>query len=290
MNAPGETSDTRAPGPPPGPPGPGSVCWQQMGRWAVLSIGARALVLQAAHPVVGAGLHEHSSLQTDLLPRLVRTITSIQRVVYTPPQEAAAEARRLRALHARIRGTDSKGRPYHALEPHAYAWVHATLFEGVITYGALSGRRLSLADQKAMYGEWLAVGQVLGLGRHDLPASLDGFWDYFRTTVEDQLEDNQAVRDLLGRALLHSPPPGRVPPALWQALWPPLARRAARLTLTTLPLPYLHRLGVTVTDRQHRRTRRLYTCIAAAERLLPERHRYLPLAAVARRSSVTIQP
>ncbi|AZQ75818.1 DUF2236 domain-containing protein [Streptomyces luteoverticillatus] len=111
-----------------------------MGRWATLSVGLRALVLQTAHPVVGAGVAEHSDFRDDFFPRFTRTLASTLRFVYGTPAEAAAEGRRLRALHARIRGTDHHGRPYRALDPQAYAWVHATLFEAVVALGpALPG-------------------------------------------------------------------------------------------------------------------------------------------------------
>ncbi|WP_369275828.1 oxygenase MpaB family protein [Streptomyces sp. R11] len=266
-------------------PGPGSMTWENMGRLAMLSLGARALVLQTAHPIVGAGVQEHSDFRTDLLPRLARTLTSMQRIVYGTPTEALAEARRVRTLHHTIRGTDRHGRRYHALEPEAYAWVHATLFESVVTFGHVCGAPLTADAQARLYTEWRAVGRMLGLSEYDLPPTAESFRTYFDNTVANRLEVNPVVRDLLGPALLNVSPPAPIPAALWKAIWPPLGRRAVQLTISTLPPAYLQRLSISLTDRDKRSSRRFFACTAVVDRLLPDRYRYLPLAAAARRGA-----
>ncbi|GHG83719.1 oxygenase MpaB family protein [Streptomyces griseocarneus] len=268
-------------------PGPGSVTWERMGRWATLSVGLRALVLQTAHPVVGAGVAEHSDFRDDFFPRFTRTLASTLRFVYGTPAEAAAEGRRLRALHARIRGTDHQGRPYRALDPQAYAWVHATLFEAVVAFAELTSNPLSADEQQDMYQEWKAVGTLLGVAETHLPDTPDAFWTYFHNTVEQQLQDNTVVRDLLGPALPGVPPPPLAPALLWRVAWPPIARYAVRVTVPTLPPAYLDRLGLASTGTDTRRTSRFFARTARIDRLLPSRYRYLPAAAKARRQADT---
>lgn len=267
-------------------PGPGSMTWQRLGRWATMSIALRGLVLQCAHPVVGAGVDEHSDFRTEFLPRLARTLTSTIRLVYDAPDEAAAEARRLRVLHAHIRGTDHQGRSYRALDPQAYAWVHAVMFESLVAYAELTGSPLTHAEQQRLYDEMKAIGTLLGVSEKHMPDTIDAFWTYFHHTVEHHLEDNTVVRDLLGPALPGLPPVPHVPALLWRAVWPPLARRTARLTAPALPGVYLRRLGLTVSATDARRSRRFFARVALVDRVLPNRYGYLPgVGAATRRRS-----
>src|SRR5215472_14166149 len=98
-----------------------------------------ALVLQVAHPTVGAGVAEHSSYKQDPWGRLFRTLDFTNSLIYGEPAVAAAVARRIRSLHRKIKGTKADGSRYHALEPDAYAWVHATLFEAIASAHARFG-------------------------------------------------------------------------------------------------------------------------------------------------------
>ena len=88
-----------------------------------------ALLMQAAHPSVAAGVAEHSTYATDPFGRLLRTLTSSFDVVFGTRTEAEATIRRVNAIHRAVRGTRPDGKPYSALEPDALLWVHATLVD-----------------------------------------------------------------------------------------------------------------------------------------------------------------
>ncbi|MFG2669482.1 oxygenase MpaB family protein [Streptomyces sp. NPDC048445] len=111
----------------PVPPPPGGVLWSLSGDIRALLMLPAALTLQVAHPAVGAGVDEYSVFRTDPWGRGERSLRSLQLSVYGGA-EAAEEGRRLRRLRRTIRGTDSRGRPYRALSPANYAWVHAPGF------------------------------------------------------------------------------------------------------------------------------------------------------------------
>ena len=70
--------------------------------------------------------------------RLLRTVDDVTLLVYGGPQAITA-GRRLRELHKRFTGIREDGRRYHALEPDAYAWVHATLIDTYVTGHAYFG-------------------------------------------------------------------------------------------------------------------------------------------------------
>ncbi len=183
------------------------------------------LVLQVAHPVVGAGVAEHSTFRSDPWRRLVRTIGSTVRFTYGTDAVAAREADRLRLLHARIAGIDHRGRPYRALDPSAYAWVHLTLAHFAVDVRRVLGRPLTADRCDTFYREWRLVGTRIGVHDSEMPPDWSGFLDYFDTMVRTTLEDNRSVRDVL--AVTRLPPP----PARWlpDTAWEPLASRAGRL-------------------------------------------------------------
>ncbi len=59
--------------------------------------------------------------------------------------------RRIREYHKQIRGVRPDGVRYHALEPEAYAWVHATLAAGIVAAHERFGLRLSEADREQLW-------------------------------------------------------------------------------------------------------------------------------------------
>jgi uncharacterized protein (DUF2236 family) len=135
-------------------PGPGSLTWRCVRDSRGFLLAAPTLILQVAHPVVGAGVTQYSSFLADPWTRLLRTIVSVNRVVFAPAAAAAAESQRLRRLHAAIRGTDHAGRPYHALDPAAYAWVHLTLVHFFVEVQRVFGQPLTAEQHQQLYREW----------------------------------------------------------------------------------------------------------------------------------------
>lgn len=273
----------------PAPPPPGGMLWDVAGDVRVLLSLPAALTLQVAHPAVGAGVDAHSVFRTDPWGRAERSVTSVLRWVYGGP-EAVAEGRRLRRLHRTIRGTDAHGRPYHALDPHLYAWVHATgfpVYRHCLPY--LLGRPLTRPEEDRLYREWLQVGRVLGLRDRDMPQSVAAFWPYYRGMLRE-LEATVVVRELTDPrvrlpALDRGPWPLRLPArALWPLLGPALVRFRRFLTLGFMPPDARQALGLPWTARQERRLRRLTGVIRAGSPLLPERMRYLPAARRARQA------
>src|SRR4051794_20825301 len=101
-------------------PQPGSPAWRIAGDARLLAGAGYALLLQVAHPVVGAGVAEHSDYRRDPWNRLWRTLDFVNLSVFGGPEAAADVGRRTRALHTRIKGVRPDGERYHALEPEAF--------------------------------------------------------------------------------------------------------------------------------------------------------------------------
>lgn len=242
--------------PPPGAAGPvlprGCAAWRYFGDFRAILLAGQVLVLQVAHPVVAAGVREHSDYTEDPWTRLARTAASLSIYVYGGPAAAASEARRLWELHRGFTGVRADGRRYSALDPHAYAWVHATLVKMAVDTQDFFGRGMSTVDREEYYAQMREVGRLLGVPERLLPADWTSFTAYYDEMV-DGLGPNETVTTLL-HTITAVPKPLRLLPDRW---WPPLRDAQARgqlfLIKATLPPRLRERLGLEWTDEQQRR-------------------------------------
>jgi uncharacterized protein (DUF2236 family) len=253
-------------------PGPGSVTW----RWAAdlrnLLAAGYALVLQVAHPTVGIAVAEHSDYRNDPWDRLLRTLDFTNALVYAEPAVAGAVARELRSRHARIRGTKPDGTGYHALEPAAFAWVWASLYDAIVAAHRHFGDALRGDREEQLWIEWRRLGRLLGVRERDLPATLDGYGEYFDATVHEVLVDNDTVQGVLGsigrpacpRSLRYLGP-------AWRLGTLPGAHTLGIATAGLLPGVLRERFGLRWTLAQELELRALGAASRAAAPLVPKR-------------------
>jgi uncharacterized protein (DUF2236 family) len=263
------------------PPGPDSLSWRYAGDLRAALLLPRAALLEAMHPVVGAGLSDFSRFMADPWGRGTRTRESMITSVYGGPA-AIRETARLRALHHKFEGTDAQGRRYSALDPEAYAWVWATVFDAVGDSRRYFGRPLSPDAQARLYAEFRQSGRMLGLRDRDMPPDLRTLDEFRRRIVVERLEKTPYSRDLVrflrgGRTM--PPPPGWFLPEL---AWAPGRRTIGRL-LSTITLGYLppearEILGVRWTRRDERLLDRIALLVRATVSRLPRAQRYHPRA------------
>src|SRR5205814_764150 len=152
--------------------GPESITWRRAGDARTMFGAGAALMLQVAHPTVAAGVREHSDFKSDPWGRLWRTLDYVHMLVYGEPDAAVNTGQAMRAMHQRIRGVAPDGRHYHALEPEAYAWVHATLAATIGLLPQTARDRLGLDWTKAMDAELKVIGRLSRSTTPALPRSL----------------------------------------------------------------------------------------------------------------------
>jgi uncharacterized protein (DUF2236 family) len=251
-------------------PEPSSITWQRAGDARVLLMSGYALLLQVAHPTVGAGVSDHSSFLEDPWGRLLRTLDVAATLVYGGDDAARATGRALREMHRTIRGVDARGRAYDALEPEAYAWVHATLADGIVRGHARFGRPLDAGEREELWQDWLEIGAALGVGGHDLPPTWAGFEAYRNTMIAERLEHTAAADDVLGALRRPAAPPLPAParPGWWLAR-PPLTHTIGLATIGMLPPVLRERFGVRWSGRQELELRALGASLRAATPILP---------------------
>ena len=236
--------------------GPGSVSWRVDRELVVLAGGSCALLMQAAHPSVAAGVAQHSTYDTDPFGRLFRTLESSFAVVFGRRSEAEATLRRVNAIHATVRGRRADGAAYSALEPEALLWVHATLVDTALrVYGRFVGP-LPPEDEQRYHEESARVGIALGIPEGRMPGTLIALRSWMAGMVSSGEVHVTPDARRIARTVLY---PSRFPPRLaWDA--------AHLISLSTLSPELRSQYGIRWSARRERGMERL---AAASRRLLP---------------------
>src|SRR2546422_11182468 len=86
--------------------GPDSVSWQVNRETAVLFGGARALLMQAAHPLVLAGARQTGFYERNSWKRLDRTLRLTYTMTFGTTEEALQAVQRINRGHEDIPGID----------------------------------------------------------------------------------------------------------------------------------------------------------------------------------------
>ncbi|MFD8596757.1 oxygenase MpaB family protein [Kitasatospora sp. NPDC059646] len=269
-----------------------SMLRRTLGERRIALVAWRLLVLQNAHPAVGAGVGQLSTYRSHPWRRVEHTMDSGRRLFFSDQQALHREIERLERSHRRIAGVDDRGRPYTALDPAVRVWVLVTLYEAMTALRALSGRPLGPAELDRLYQEFREVCAAFKLPDELYPPTAADVPGYLRATIRDTLELTDAARDMLYTVLTRAPAPrrlGRLRPG-----WPLLRRLVARfltaLTLADLPAEFRAKCGLprsrsaaALSWTVHRGARLI------AERL-PDRLRYRTLPDGERARPATARP
>lgn len=252
-------------------PGPDSLVWQRLADDRGLLIGGATLVLQVAEPTVGAGVEQHSNFKAEPWRRLYGTLVSLTTIVYGTTAEACGEVERLRRMHQTIRGVDAQGRRYAALRPAPWAWVHGTLAWSVIRLNEVFRTPFTADEAQRYWTDWLQVGELLGVRTGDLPDTYQGFVALIEDPAVSGLEDNQSVRDVVASVSVIPPPSWlRFLGPIWRgAIGKPVGSLSRLVTIGALPPALADRLGLQLTEREHRRLNRFVALVAALRRATP---------------------
>ena len=130
-----------------------------------------ALLLQLAHPLVAAGVADHSDFRSHPLRRFRRTYDLLfSGLVFGDRQQATAAARRITLAHERVRGflregvgAHPAGTAYDANDLPLLIWVHTTLvYTGIVTYEAFIGK-LGDRERDGFFEDTKRFGELLGI-------------------------------------------------------------------------------------------------------------------------------
>jgi uncharacterized protein (DUF2236 family) len=264
----------------------------------VLLLGwGRAILMQFAHPLVAAGVAQHSLfVKSPALrrQRLLQTVNAMLALTFGTREEAERAAAGINAIHDRVHGRldettgrFASGTQYSAHDPELLRWVHATLMDSFpLTYRRLVGP-LPDGEIERYYCEASGLEPLLGIPTGFVPQGTDALRDYMEgMTASGAIQVGSTAR-ALARELL-DPPLRSWPPVLW-----PLAT-VYRVALWWARLPAVGLLPGDVRAaygfRWTRGHRLALDLLCAVSRLvvprLPGVLRYWPAARRARRREV----
>jgi len=254
--------------------GPDSISWRIDREFVVLAGGSCALLMQAAHPAVAAGVVEHSTYATDPLGRLLRTLESSFDVVFGSRSTAEGAIRRVNAIHRSVRGRMPGGTTaYSARDPEALLWVHATLEDTALRVFGRFVAPLSAADEQAYHRESGRVAVMLGVPETLLPPTIGSL----RAWMADRIADDT----------IHVTPQAR---RIAQTVLNPIAHvpRVARdaahlISLSTLPPSLRGKYGIAWSATRERGVERIARVTRRTLPFLPSVLRYAPQARAADR-------
>lgn len=193
---------------PPGDPGlfgPQSVIWRVHSDFtSMLCGGVSALLLQMLHPLALAGVWDHSNFRDDMLGRLRRTSQFVSVTTFGPTAEAERLIAKVKAIHLRVNGVSSDGRPYAASDPDLLTWVHVVESSCFLaSHLRYRNPHLSRDQQDRYYGESARVAAAVGA--RDIPTSCTAVEDYLQR-MRPQLMCDERTREV-ARILLAAPAP-----------------------------------------------------------------------------------
>ncbi len=146
----------------PGLCGPDSMSWKVIGDVSVFIGGIRALLIQAAHPEVVAGVDDHSRYRDDPLGRLSRTSFYVTSATFGAMPEVKEAIDLVNSAHQGVSGTSHRGQPYSASTPELAAWVHNSLTDSFLEAYQCFGGRLSTDHADQFVVEQTRIGEMLG--------------------------------------------------------------------------------------------------------------------------------
>lgn len=265
------TNGNRIPDPLPATHVP-SVSWRLNAERLVLLGWSRAILLQLAHPLVAAGVYEHSGFRATpwaAVSRLHATVRSMLALTFGTDAERQRALHAIRTIHRRVHGElpmtvgpFPAGTRYSAEDPSLVLWVHVTLLDSMPLVYDLFRTPLTDHERDAYCAETAWAASALGAPPADVPRTwADVKAEISRTRASGNLTVGPQAREL-AHALL-APPIGRiVPPAAW------LNRL---VTVGLLPGDVREQYGFRWTPGDQRRLDRVVPILRATRRMLPER-------------------
>lgn len=210
---------------------PESVTWKVHLDRSMWVAGVRALMLQALHPVAMQGVWQRSDFLTDPTGRLLRTAHFVAVTTYGSPTEAEELGERIRRVHSALSFVDPRTGRRHRVDEHdLLVWVHCAEVSSYLETTVRAGVPLTPKERDRYVDEQSRAAGYVGLGRDDVPRSVDALRRYLvgmRPRLRVTPEARSAVRFLLWP---------KVPEHLsWLAPLKPLWFPVGALSYATLP-------------------------------------------------------
>lgn len=247
--------------------GPDSVSWRVHRETTVLFGGARALLMQAAHPLVIAGARETGFYQRNPWKRLERTLQLAYTITFGTTEEALAASEEINRVHRSVKGIDDvTGLPYDAFDPDLLLWVHACLVDSALLYEHLTVGGLSPAEQQRFHEEQILSVELLGLPRGKIPPTVPQMRAYIDDVVgSGVLQVGGSAREVAD-TIMHPPP---------EAQWRPILKAVSWWAFGTLPHELKKQYGIRWTVTREAALQASLAGLRLARPFIPRKYRLI---------------
>jgi uncharacterized protein (DUF2236 family) len=232
---------------------------------------SRAILMQFAHPLVAAGVYEHSGFRKSpaaALSRLHHTVGAMLSLAFGDEHEATTTLDGIRFIHTRVNGVlpmrvgaYAAGTPYSAEDPSLVLWVHATLVDSMVIAYERFVAPLTADERDAYCDEAAWVAVALGAVPEQVPRT----WMAVRAYLNSMLSGSDIVVGPQARELAVA------------LLWPSVAVALPgsgpinRLLTSVLMPPRLrYEFGLVWSPARRAAAERISNLIRATRRVAPE--------------------
>jgi uncharacterized protein (DUF2236 family) len=229
---------------------------------------SRAILLQFAHPLIAAGVHEHSTFRHSPVAPLVRlhhTVRAMVSLTFGEDAQRRETVERIMKIHRRVNGRLTEavgpfpaGTPYSAEDPALVLWVHATLLDSIVPLYEATVAPLDESERDDYCAESASVAIALGARDAETPRR----WRELRSYMSRQLASPEIAVGPQARALAAAV----LAPPIRALLWPGLAVNRL-VAVGTLPARIREEYGFAWTPRDARRLARVIRVVRASRRL-----------------------
>lgn len=230
----------------------------------------RAILLQLAHPLVAAGVFDHSTFRAGRFTaaaRLHHTVRSMISLSFGTDAERDATLALINGIHRRVNGTLREdagvfraGTPYSAEDPALLLWVHATLLESIpLVYERIVGP-LTGEERDIYCRESAALPRALGAPQ-GAPETWRELQTYLARTYESGAIAVSTQARELARAVL-------APSLAW--LIAPAAYANRLVAVGLLPAPIRAQYGFRWSADDERAMERCLRVLRRARRVIPD--------------------
>ena len=166
--------------------------------------GPRAVLMQIAHPLVAAGVAEHSRYRTARFGRLYRTALAAAAITFCSEDLATRAIRSIDGKHRQVHGVLSKpagifpaGTHYNANDPELKLWVLATITDSTLLAYELFVRPLSMTEREEFYQDSLLLTQLFAIPERIVPPAYRDFQAYMKNMLSGgTIQVSEAARDI----------------------------------------------------------------------------------------------
>jgi uncharacterized protein (DUF2236 family) len=187
---------------------PSSMFWRINREIASGFAGPRAVLMQIAHPLVAAGVAEHSRFREHRLARLYRTSMAAAAITFGSRDFALRAIESINRRHARVHGllqtqagVFPAGTPYDANDPELKLWVLSTITDSTLLVYDQFVSPLSNDQRQEYYHDSLAVAKLFDVPEHLTPPTYLDFQLYMRHMLESGVVTVSGTACEIGREL-----------------------------------------------------------------------------------------